>query len=271
MKPAPFEYVRAETLAEAVALLAEYGDEARVLAGGQSLMPLLNMRLAAPGVLVDIARVAELAYSRLEDGCLEVGAAATQASVEARPALAREVPLLRSAFPFISHPPIRNRGTVCGSIAHADPSAELPLCLVSLEGEVVLRSRSGRRVMNADDYFAGMFMTARRSDEVVEAVRFPLQKLGVRYAFDEMSMRLGDFALVAVAATSGPDGVSLAVGGVADRPVLRRWPTLDSADLDDALNDFSWELGARNDHHASAQYRRHLVRGMGRRLIGQAA
>lgn len=271
MKPAPFDYVRADTLSESIALLAEYGDEARVLAGGQSLMPLLNFRLTTPQVLVDIARVADLDYSRTDHDWLEIGASATQAGVERRENLAAEVPLLARAFPLISHPPIRNRGTVCGSIAHADPGAELPLCLVALQGDVVLRAQSGWRIVEAEDFFRGMFMTARRPDEIVEAVRFPLRKPGTRYSFDEVAMRHGDFALVAIAALVSAGGIALAVGGVADRPVVRRWPPLEGADLDDALNDFAWELGARDDHHASARYRRHIVRTMGRRLIEQAA
>jgi 2-furoyl-CoA dehydrogenase FAD binding subunit len=135
---------------------------------------------------------------------------------------------------------------------------------------VVLRGRSGQRVLEADDFFQGMFTTARRPDEIVEAVRFPLRRPGARYAFDEMAMRHGDFALVAIAAVVDGDGVALAVGGVAERPVLRRWPPLAGAAIDDALNDFAWELGARDDHQASASYRRHLVRTLGRRLIEQA-
>ena len=271
MKPAPFDYVRADTLGEATELLSEYGDDARVLAGGQSLMPLLNIRLTAPRLLVDIGRVAALDYSRVDDACLEVGAAATQASVERRPGLDGEVPLLTHAFPLISHPPIRSRGTVCGSIAHADPSAELPLCLALLNGQVILRSRSGRRALDAKDYFLGMFVTARRADEVVEAVRFPLRQPHARYAFDEVAMRHGDFALVAIGVMVTADGIGFGVGGVADRPVVRRWPLLEHGDLDDALNDFAWELGARDDHHASARYRRHVVRTLGRRLIAQAS
>jgi 2-furoyl-CoA dehydrogenase FAD binding subunit len=271
MKPAAFDYVRADALSEAVALLGEYGEDARILAGGQSLMAVLNIRLAAPKLLIDISRAADVDYSRVNKGYLEVGAAATQASVEWRPGLADEVPLLKLAFPLISHFQIRNKGTVCGSIAHADPSAELPLCLTALEGEVVLRAKRGQRVLKAEEFFQGMLMTARRPDEVVEAVRFPLRSSSARYAFDEVSMRHGDFALVAIAAVVNADSIAFAVGGVADRPVLRRWPKLKGADLDTALNDFAWELDAQDDHHASAQYRRHLVRKMGRRLVEEAA
>jgi 2-furoyl-CoA dehydrogenase FAD binding subunit len=160
---------------------------------------------------------------------------------------------------------------VCGSVAHADPSAELPLCLTALQGEVVLRSQSGRRVLKADDFFQGMLMTAVRPGEIVEEVRFPLQQQGARYAFQEVSMRHGDFAIVALAAVVTDAAIELTVGGVADRPARKRWARIGGADLDTALNDFAWELEAQSDAHASAQYRRHLVRQLGRQLIGKAS
>jgi 2-furoyl-CoA dehydrogenase FAD binding subunit len=271
MKPAAFDYLRADSAQETVSLLAQYGEDAKILAGGQSLMAMLNIRLAQPKMLVDISRCKDLDYARIEHGKLAVGAAATQASVETRSALASEVPLLDLMFPWISHFQIRNRGTVCGSVAHADPSAELPLCLTALQGEVVLRSQSGRRVLKADDFFQGMLMTAVRPGEIVEEVRFPLQQAGTRYAFEEVSMRHGDFAIVAVAAVVSAGAIELAVGGVADRPVRKILPRLSGADLDTAINDFAWELEAQSDAHASAQYRRHLVRRLGRKLIEKAS
>ena len=167
MKPCRFDYLRAETASEAVECLAQFGEDARVLAGGQSLMPILNMRLAQPGLLLDISRTRDLDYVRVHDARLCIGAAATQASVEWRAGLAAEVPLLHAAFPSISHFQIRNRGTVCGSVAHADPSAELPLVLLALGGEVVLRSARSRRVVPARDFFRGMLQTARAADELV--------------------------------------------------------------------------------------------------------
>jgi 2-furoyl-CoA dehydrogenase FAD binding subunit len=270
MKPQAFDYARPDSAAEAVSMLAQAGDDARILAGGQSLMAVLNLRLAQPSVLIDISRVPDLNYVRVDGKHLAIGAAATQGSVEWRASLKQEVPLLAQAFPHISHFQIRNRGTVCGSVAHADPSAELPLALLALEGEVVLRSRRGRRVVPAADFFQGMLMTARAQDELVEEVRYPLAQAGVRYAFDEFSGRHGDFAVCAVAAVVKPDGIRLAVGGVSDRPVVRAWPRLDGADLDAAINDFAWELGAKDDHHASAKFRRQLVRHLGRAAIDKA-
>ena len=267
MKPAPFDYVRADSADEAVAILAEHGDEARVLAGGQSLMAMLNMRLAQPNALVDIHRAADLAGIRLEDGRLVVRAAVTQAALGRHPGLAQSLPLLAQALPHIGHWQTRNRGTVCGSIAHADPSAELPLCLATLGGDVVLRSASGRRTLSAAEFFAGMLQTAREPTELVEEVRFPVARAGERHAFAEIAMRHGDFAIVALAVVAGPSGIRLGVGGVADRPHVARWARLAGAALDDALNELAWELGARDDHHASAAYRRHAVRTLGKQLI----
>jgi len=271
MKPQTFDYARPDSAEEAIALLADSGDDARILAGGQSLMAVLNLRLAQPSVLIDISRVPDLDYIRQDGKALAIGAAATQGSVEWRAGLAAEVPLLAQAFPHISHFQIRNRGTVCGSIAHADPSAELPLVLLALGGEVVLRSRRGRRTVAAQDFFQGMLMTARAADELVEEARYPLARPGTGYAFEEFSGRHGDFALCAVAAVVDAAGIRLAVSGVADRPRLASWPRLAGQDLDAALNDFAWELGAKDDHHASARFRRQLVRHLGRTAIDKAS
>src|SRR5262249_48311544 len=178
VKPTAFDYFRVDSADEAVDALAEYGDDARILAGGQSLAPMLNMRVAQPRVLVDISRAAARVAAKTDVGRPVVRAAATQAAVERRPRLADELPLLAQAFPHLGHFQTRNRGTVCGSIAHADPSAELPLCLTVLGGEIVLRSRAGRRRLRADEFFQGPLSTARQPTEIVEEVRFPLARAG---------------------------------------------------------------------------------------------
>lgn len=270
MKPARFDYQRVDSAAEAAAVLADLGDDARILAGGQSLMAVLNMRLARPGRLVDISRSRVLAEISTDGGALHIGAAATQAAVEGRPGLAQQVPLLALAFPHLAHFQIRNRGTVAGSIAHADPSAELPLVLTALRGEVCLRSRRGARRVSSDDFFTGMLMTVRAADELVEAVRFPLAAAGQGHGFEEFAIRHGDFALCAVAAVANARGLRVAMGGVADRPVARDWPLLVGPDLDDALNDFAWSLGTGDEPQASAALRRRLVRELGRRAVQQA-
>jgi 2-furoyl-CoA dehydrogenase FAD binding subunit len=270
LKPAAFDYQRIDTAVEAAAVLAQLGEDARILAGGQSLMTVLNMRLAQPRRLLDISRSAALAEVRVVQGQLQVGAAATQSAVEWRPQLAREVPLLALALPHISHFQIRNRGTVAGSIAHADPSAEMPLVLLALGGEVQLRSARAARRVPATAFFTGMLQTARRADELVEAVRFPLAVPGQGHGFQEFGVRHGDFALCAVAVLADAKRLRIAVGGVADRPVAREYPLLEGASLDDALNEFAWLLQPRDEPQASAALRRQLVRTLGRRAVAQA-
>lgn len=270
MKPAPFDYVRADSADDAVRLLAQHGDDARILAGGQSLMAVLNMRLAQPSLLIDISRSASLgAVTAAADG-LRIGAAATQSAIEWRRALADEVPLLKLAFPYISHFQIRNKGTVCGSIAHADPSAELPLCLLALRGDVVLRSAKASRTVAADALFTGMLSTARRGDELLESVRFPKPRDDERFGFTEFSIRHGDYAVCAAAAVVTPRAIRLTIGGIGDRPIARDWDALDGAALDDALNQFAWSLDPQDDPHISATARRHFVRRLGRNAIDQA-
>jgi 2-furoyl-CoA dehydrogenase FAD binding subunit len=270
MKPAPFDYLRPRTVEEGLAALAAHGEAARVLAGGQSLMAMLNMRLATPALVIDIGRLSALDGIAVEGDRLVVGAAATQATLERWPGLAERAPLLAAALPWVGHFQIRNRGTVCGSIAHADPSAELPLCLAVLGGEVVLRRAQARRSMPADGFFSGMLTTARRADELIEAVRFPLKRPRAGYAFRELGLRHGDFAICAVAVVAEGDDVRIGIGGVADRPVVRDLAALGNDALDDALNELAWDLDTVDDAHASAAYRRGLVRTLGRQAIEEA-
>ncbi len=270
MKPCAFDYLRAETVEEAVAGLANGGEDARVLAGGQSLMPMLNFRLVEPGILVDISGVESLSYIRLDGETVEIGAGARQCALERWPELAARLPLAAKALPHVGHYQTRSRGTVCGSLVHADPSSELPLCLATLGGEVVLRCASGERVLAAADFQTGMLTTARRADEILVAARYPVARPGEGYAFVEMARRRGDFAIVALAAVASSDRLRLGVGGVADRPAVKDWPMLEGGDLDEALNAFAWELGGYDDLHATARYRRELVRRLGRRAIEEA-
>lgn len=270
MKPAPFDYVRAETLGEAHDVLAAEGGDASVIAGGQTLVPLLSMRMARPKVLVDIMRIAELGGIAIEDQCIRVGSAVRQADLLAWPELAARQPLLAQALPWVGHAQTRARGTVCGSVALADPSAELPLALVALGGDIIVSSVRGRREVGAEAFFTGLMSTARADDELIEAVRYPVARSGTGYAFREFARRHGDFAIVACAAVATEQGLRLAVGGVADRPIARDFGRIDGSALDHALADFASELGARDDLHATAQYRRELVHRLGRVTSEQA-
>ena len=268
MKPAAFDYLRAGAIGEVLDALAQQGGDARVLAGGQSLMAMLNMRLAKPKLLIDIMRLRELRQIERKGDAVVIGAGVRQADLLAWPDLAETLPLVALALPWVGHMQTRSRGTICGSLAHADPSAEIPLTLVALGGEVFLRNAKRRRRVAAKDFFSGMMLTARADDELIESISLPVIK-GSRVAFREVARRHGDFAIVACAAMKTPTGVRLAVGGVADVPTARDWPRLDGTALDDALNAFAYELGAHDDVHATARYRRDLVRMIGRDLIGE--
>jgi len=270
MKPCKFDYIRAASLAEAVEALARHGEDARLLAGGQSLVPMMNFRLVQPKVLIDISGLEALCYVRLEGQHIEVGASATQAQLMAWPELATASPLLAKALPHVGHFQTRSRGTVCGSIAHSDPSSELPLCLATLGGSVILRSKAGSRELAVSDFQLGLMLTARRPDEMVAAVRFPVRKPGAGYSFQEMAERHGDLAVCAVAAQVTDRRIRMGVGGVADKPAVREWNQLPDSGLDDALNEFAWDLEGSDDIHGTAIYRRQLVRRLGRRAILEA-
>jgi 2-furoyl-CoA dehydrogenase FAD binding subunit len=270
MKPARFDYIRAESLAEVHEALASDGEDARIIAGGQSLVPMLSMRLARPKVLVDIMRLPALSKITVVGDNIRVGAAVTQAELLAWPQLRESQPLLAAALPWVGHAQTRSRGTVCGSVAHADPSAEIPLALLALEGTVDLSSRSGSRRVPADEFFTGLMSTVRDDDEMIEAVEAPCKRPGHGYAFREYGRRHGDFAIVACAVAANEHGVRLAVGGVADRPTARNFPAIEGGELDDALNSLAWDLDARDDLHATAGYRRGLVRRLGRAAIEEA-
>jgi CO/xanthine dehydrogenase FAD-binding subunit len=281
MKPAPFDYVRPNSLAEACALLAE-DEDARVIAGGQTLVPMLAMRLARPARLIDILRLPELSGIREEGGAIVVGATTRQASAERDPVIRASVPMLARVLPWVGHPPTRNRGTVGGSIANADPSAEIPLVAVTLGAEIMLATPDGPASMPADDFFIGPMLTTINPGECVSAIRFPVwphKRMGV--GFFEISARRSDFAFVAAAAQVALDDdgrciqVALGVGGVGDRPLrLDMSPLLggklDTASVNEAVNAASGELDAMSDLHASAAYRRRVAVELCGRALAQA-
>jgi 2-furoyl-CoA dehydrogenase FAD binding subunit len=271
VKPAPFDYVRAESLDEALDVLRDEGPDARIFAGGQTLVPMLNMRVAQLRVVVDIMHVPELNRIESTGKTIRVGAAVRQSELERLADLASHQPLLAAVLPWIGHAQTRSRGTICGSVAHADPSAELPLVLIALGGVVETRSQQQKRRIPAETFFTGMMTTDLRDDEMIEAVQFPTASAGTGYAFREIARRHGDFAIVACAATVDAVSARLAVGGVADWPLARDLPLPGDPALDDALDAFAWDLDARDDLHATAVYRRQLVRGIGRQTLEEAA
>ena len=251
MKPAPFRYERPDTVEEAVSLLTEHGDEAKVLAGGQSLVPALNMRIARPAVIVDVNR---LPLGRVDGG--RVGALVRQAD----PRLL-DHPLLAEAIPFVGHFVTRNRGTVAGSLAHADASAELPLCLALLGGSIV--TSRGREVA-AEELFVTHWTTALEPTELVVETVWPEPEAGVGYAFCELAQRHGDFALCAAAAAVGNGETRVAVGAVVDRP------TVLEVDPDAPGESAAAQVDPYGNLHASAEYLRSLVRVLVDRAVARA-
>ena len=267
MKPRPFDYLRPDTVEEALALLADYGDDARVLAGGQSLVPMLNLRIVEVEALIDISRIAALDAIRYLGDRIEIGAAVTQNKLLAWPQLAKKLPLIAAALPHVGHFQTRNKGTVCGSIAHADPSSELPLTLALLGGEVVLKSQRGARVLAAKDFQRDMLTTARAGDELIAAVRVPVTS-GSGAGFREVARRHGDFAIIAVAAVAeNKNAVRLGVGGMAGKPAVRLFSGDKAVDAIAAWTD---ELEGYEDLHASAAMRRDLFRNLAPLVIEEA-
>ena len=202
MKPAPFAYTKAKTLKEAVTLLAKHKDDARLLAGGQSLIATLNMRLSAPDLLIDINGIKNLNGIAKKGKYVEIGALARHAQVEHSDVIAKHAPLIALAMPHIGHPAIRNRGTFGGSIAFADPAAELPACLLALGGEIDIAGPRGKRKVKADAFFKGLFETALRPQEMITAVRIPAADKTTRVGFAELARRHGDYAIVGLAASA---------------------------------------------------------------------
>jgi carbon-monoxide dehydrogenase medium subunit len=284
MKSAPFAYDAPETVDEAVALLAEHASDAKILAGGQSLVPLMNMRLARPSVLVDITRIAELRFIRVdEDGSLAIGAGTRQVEAERSVDVARGWPMLIEALRLIGHTTIRNRGTVGGSLAHADPAAELPVAAIALDATFRLVSPRGERTVRARDAYVDYLTTVIEPDELLAEVRIPAPTPRTGSAFLEVSRRFGDYALVAAAATVSLDDdgrcsdATVALGGVAATPVLagprdgelsgRR---LDEAALREASRNYARGLQPPEDMHADAAYRSEVAEVLARRALAAA-
>jgi CO/xanthine dehydrogenase FAD-binding subunit len=284
MKPAPFEYSAPTTTDEVVALLGEHGDEAKIIAGGQSLVPMLSMRLARPAHLVDVNGVAELAG--IVDGGDHVafGATTREREAEHSAVVAQRLPVMVEALPLIGHVSIRNRGTVGGSIAHADASGELPTVAMVTDATIVAHSTRGERTIDAEEFFVSHFTTSLDDDECVVAVRVPVGPTGAGWAFQEVARRHGDFALVGVAAMVATDGggaiadARLCLFGVGERPVRVRdveaalVGQVASADtFAAAAADAVRDLEPASDMHGSAEYRRHLAGVVVRRALTTAA
>jgi carbon-monoxide dehydrogenase medium subunit len=274
LKPAAFAYAKARSLDHAIELLGQ--DQARVLAGGQSLIATLNMRLDAPRLLVDINGIAGLDGIARRNGHVEIGALARHVAAERSQVIQKDAPLIAQAMPHIGHPAIRNRGTLGGSIAFADPAAELPACLLALGGEVDIAGPKGRRTVKADDFFKGLFETALGSGDVLTAIRVPAATSASRTGFAELCRRHGDYAMVGLAASAQADGkglkdVRLAFFGVGATPVRARKAeaAVASGKVDDAVAALAGELAPTDDVQATGATKKHLAGVLLRRVVAQ--
>lgn len=271
MKASAFSYARATSIANALDLLATHGESAKVLSGGQSLMPAMNFRLISPELIVDIGELAELRGIERDRDVLRIGALTRHVDLMRSPEIAKHAPLLTEAIVHVAHPAIRNRGTIGGSLAHADPAAELPACMLALEATIIVRGQDGERRIKAEDFFTGIYETALTPEELLVAVEIPVARKDSAHFFHEFARRHGDYAIVGMAAqASMQHGVfsdlRIAFFAVGDRPVLAKAAaklvgvTVTPAILSEASVALGDELEPQEDQEASAAMRRHLAR-----------
>jgi CO/xanthine dehydrogenase FAD-binding subunit len=283
MKPAAFEYHAPTTIDEALALLRANADNAKLLAGGQSLVPVMNFRLATPAMLIDLNRITALSYIGESQGTVSIGAMTRQRHVEKSDVIAKHAPLLAETMPFIAHPQIRNRGTIGGSLAHADPAAELPAVMMALDARFKLQSAQGERWVNARDFFTGLFTTALQPNEMIVEIQVPAMSSRTGWAFDEVSRRHGDYALAGVAAIVTLDtqgrcsDARLVCLGVGPQPMRIQHATraligqIPTSDILRAVAEAApSELAPSSDIHASADFRRHLAKVLTVRVLEKA-
>jgi CO/xanthine dehydrogenase FAD-binding subunit len=282
VKPAPFRYIAPTTIEHALSLLAEHGDNAKILAGGQSLVPVLNFRLARYDVLIDINRISQLAFIRHDNGIVRIGSMTRQREIETSDLVARHAPLLAEATRSIAHLPIRSRGTIGGSLSHADPAAEYPAVALALDAELVIAHASGQRSVPARDFIVGPLETALRPDELLIEIRIAARRADEGFAFEEISRRRGDFAVIGVAAAmSCADGrisdARLAIFGLGDGPALA--DDAARALIGRVANPELFEqaglaaaasVTTQGDLHATADYRTHLIQTLVPRVAGRA-
>lgn len=271
MKASAFSYSRALSVTDALELLALHGDQAKVLSGGQSLMPALNLRLSAPAMLVDIGAISELRGISFSKGILTIGALTRHVDILNSPDIAKHAPLLTEAIAHVAHPAIRNRGTIGGSLAHADPASELPACVIALDATIIVRGRNGERRIPAVDFFTGIYETVLSPQELLVAVDVPVAKSNTAHFFHEYARRKGDYAIVGLAARGVLDNdvltdLRLGFFAVGDRPLLAAasrhliGKPVTASMLADAQAALDAELDPQEDQQASVAMRRHLAR-----------
>lgn len=284
MKPAPFEYHVPDSLEQALALMRDHADAAKILAGGQSLVPAMNFRVAQPKVLIDLNRISELSYIREDEGVIRIGSMTRERNLEFDPAIAKGIPLLHEAVPFIAHPQIRNRGTIGGSLVNADPAAELPVLITALNARLKAKSVSGERWINVQDFFLGMFTTALEPDEILVEIELPFMSAHTGWSFMEVAPRAGDYAMMGVAAliTLDENGkctqAKLVYLNAGESPVEAKVAEelLGGESINDGLIESVAALASKKEInpfgniHASVEFQRHLAKVLTKKVLRQA-
>jgi aerobic carbon-monoxide dehydrogenase medium subunit len=278
MKSPPFSYIKAQSLAHLFSTMAEHGDDLRILAGGQTLLASLNMRLSEPQLLIDIRGLSELKGITAQNGVLRIGALATHTEIEGSALVAQHLPMLSQAAPHIAHRAIRNLGTLGGSIAYADPAAEWPVCALALNATIVLRSAKGERKVSADDFFHGLYTTDMQDDEIVMACEFPMIQNQQTHDFSELARRHGDYAVAGLAVCSATGNHRIAFLGIADRPIralkaeaIVNASTLSDATIEAAVASLKTELEPLADLTHNEESKLHLAGVLLKRALKRIA
>jgi aerobic carbon-monoxide dehydrogenase medium subunit len=278
MKSPPFSYIKAQSLAHLFSAMAEYGDDLRILAGGQTLLASLNMRLSEPQLLIDIRGLSELKGIIVQNGMLRIGALATHTEIESSALVAQHSPMLAQAVPHIAHRAIRNLGTLGGSIAYADPAAEWPVCALALNAMIILKSAKGERKVSADDFFQGLYTTDMQEDEIVIACEFPVIQVQQTHDFSELARRHGDYAVAGLAVCSEPGNHRIAFLGIADRPIrafkaeaIVNASTLTDATIEAAVVSLKTELEPIADLTHNEESKMHLAGVLLKRALKRIA
>jgi aerobic carbon-monoxide dehydrogenase medium subunit len=278
MKSPPFSYIKAQSLAHLFSAMAEYGDDLRILAGGQTLLASLNMRLSEPQLLIDIRGLSELKGIIVQNGMLRIGALATHTEIESSALVAQHSPMLAQAVPHIAHRAIRNLGTLGGSIAYADPAAEWPVCALALNAMIILKSAKGVRKVSADDFFQGLYTTDMQEDEIVIACEFPVIQVQQTHDFSELARRHGDYAVAGLAVCSEPGNHRIAFLGIADRPIrafkaeaIVNASTLTDATIEAAVVSLKTELEPIADLTHNEESKMHLAGVLLKRALKRIA
>ena len=270
MKPSSFDLLQPETWHEALEGLNRYGEDSQILAGGQSLIAMLNMRIAKPKILIDINSIKNDVPIINNKFDIEISALYRQIELEKRIETKEEFPLLFECLPYVGHQQHRARGTVVGSLCHADPSSEIPLCFIALQGKLKLSSVFSQRIVNAEDFFLGPLLTSRKSNEIIKSIIIPKSKKNTGYAFKEISEKYGDFAMASFAVIAGENFIRFVVGGVSEKMTSIEWSTTDLNQIEHSLNDFAWDLNTKNDQYSTDRYKRDIVREIGLKTIKTA-